>query len=131
MLRNQIDAKAQDFQKKVADYQANLNTMLDAVRQNTERELRQMQENLDKLQQDAQTTIQNKNQQLLDPVFKKISKSIEDIAKENQFTLILSTQIGGQDVVLFGDEKLDVSDLVLKKMGITPKPAAATPPQPK
>jgi outer membrane protein len=131
MLRNQIDAKAQDFQKKLADYNANLNTMLDAVRQNTERELRQMQENLDKLQQDAQTTIQNKNQQLLDPVFKKISKSIEDIAKENQFTLILSTQIGGQDVVLFGDEKLDVSDLVLKKMGITPKPAAATPPQPK
>jgi outer membrane protein len=131
MLKNQIDTKAQEFQKKLADYNANLNTMLDAVRQNTERELRQMQENLDKLQQDAQTTIQNKNQQLMDPVFKKVSKAIEDVAKENQFTLILTTQIGGLDVVLFGDEKLDVSELVLKKMGITPKPATTTPQQPK
>jgi outer membrane protein len=127
MLRNQIDSKAQEFQKKLADYNANLNTMLDAVRQNTERELRQMQENLDKLQQDAQTTIQNKERQVMDPVYKKISKSIEDVAKENQFTLILSTQIGTLDVVLYGDEKLDVSELVLKKMGITPKPATTTP----
>jgi outer membrane protein len=38
-LKNQIDAKYADFQKKLADYNANLNTMLDAVRQNTERSL--------------------------------------------------------------------------------------------
>src|SRR6186713_3161421 len=56
-LKNQIDTKYQEFQKKVADYQANLNTMLDAVRVNTERELKQMQDNIEKLQQDAQTTI--------------------------------------------------------------------------
>lgn len=131
-LRNQIDAKAKEFQQKLADYNANINNMIDAVRQNTERELRQMQENLEKLQQDAQTSIQNKNTQLMEPVYKKVSKAIEDVAAENQFTLILSTQIGGLDVVLYGDEKLDVSELVLKKMGITPKPAAAnTPQQPK
>src|SRR6476620_9775851 len=65
MLKNQIEAKAQDFQKKLADYNANLNTMLDAVRQNTERELQQMQQNLEKLQQDAQTTIQSKSTQLM------------------------------------------------------------------
>jgi outer membrane protein len=130
MLKNQIEGKSQEFQKKLADYNANLNTMLDAVRQNTERELRQMQENLQKLQEDAQSTIQNKNTQLMDPVFKKVSKAIEDVAVENQFTLILSTQIGGLDVVLYGDQKLDVSDLVLKKMGITAKPAPANP-QPK
>src|SRR5690554_6198513 len=47
-LKNQIDAKYQEFQKKLADYQANLNTMLDAVRQNTERELSMLQENLQK-----------------------------------------------------------------------------------
>jgi outer membrane protein len=131
MLRNQIESKSQEFQKKLADYNANLNNMIDAVRQNTERELQQMQENLQKLQQDAQTSIQNKNTQLMEPVYKKVSKGIEDVAVENQFTLILSTQIGGLDVVLYGDDKLDVSDLVLKKLGITPKPAPANPTQPK
>jgi outer membrane protein len=122
-LKNQIDAKAQEFQKKLQDYNANLNTMLDAVRTNTERELQQLQDNLTKLQQDAQNTLQNKQTQLMDPVFKKVGKAIDEVAKENGFTFILAQQIGGLDVVLYGDEKMDVSDLVLKKLGITPTAA--------
>ena len=128
-LKNQIDAKAQEFQKKFQDYNANLNTMLDAVRNNTERELQQLQDNLTKLQQDAQNTIQNKQTQLMEPVFKKVGKAIEDVAKENGFTFILSQQIGGLDVILYGDEKMDVSDLVLKKMGITPAQKTEATPQ--
>jgi len=128
-LKNQIDGKVQEFQKKLADYQANLNTMIDAVRANTERELQQMQQNIEKLQQDAQTNIQAKQTQLMDPVYKKVGKGIEDVAKENGFTFILNQQIGGLDVILYGDEKMDISDLVLKKLGVTPKPAGtATPP---
>ena len=126
-LKNQIDAKYQEYQKKLADYQANINNMIDAVRANTERELVQMQQNIEKLQQDAQTTVQTKQTTLMDPVFKKVGKAIEDVAKENGFTFILSQQIGGLDVILYGDEKMDVSDLVLKKLGVTPKPAAAVP----
>jgi outer membrane protein len=122
-LKTQIDTKYQDFQKKLADYQANLNTMIDAVRANTERELQQMQQNIEKLQQDAQTTVQTKNTQLMEPVFKKVGKAIEDVAKENGYTFVLSQQIGGLDVILYGDEKMDISDLVLKKLGVTPKPA--------
>ena len=123
-LKNQIETKAQEFQKKLADYQANLNTMIDAVRANTERELQMLQQNLEKLQQDAQVSIQNKQTQLMEPVYKKVGKAIEDVAKENGFTFILNQQIGGLDVILYGDEKMDVSDLVLKKLGVTPKPAA-------
>jgi outer membrane protein len=131
-LKNQIDTKYQEFQKKLADYQANLNTMLEAVRANTERELTQMQQNIEKLQADAQTTIQAKQTQLMEPVYKKVGKGIEDVAKENSFTFILNQQIGGLDVILYGDENMDISDLVLKKLGVTPKPAT-TPatPQPK
>ena len=126
-LKTQIDAKAQKFQKDVADYQAQAPTMIDAVKANTERELQQQQQNLEKLQQDAQTSIQNKQAQLLEPVQKKIGKAIEDVAKENGFTLIISGQIGGLDAVLYGDEKVDISDLVLKKLGITPKAKTTTP----
>lgn len=127
-LKNQIDTKYADFQKKLADYQANLNNMLDAVRQNTERELQQMQQNIEKLQQDAQTTIQAKQTQLMDPVYKKVGKGIEEVAKENGYSFILNQQIGGLDVILYGDEKMDISDLVLKKLGVTPKPATPTTP---
>ena len=68
----------------------------------------------------------------MDPVYKKVGKAIEDTPKKNGFTFILNQQIGGLDVILYGDEKMDISDLVLKKLGVTPKPATATTPaQPK
>lgn len=131
VLKNQLDTKVKDFQVQLADYQKNVNNMLPAIRENTEKELQQKQANIEKLQQDAQTTIQQKQTQLMEPVYAKVGKAIEDVAKENGFTLVLNQQIGGLDVILFGDEKMDVSDLVLKKMGITPPPAtpAATVPK--
>jgi outer membrane protein len=130
MLKTQIEAKAQEFQKKLADYQQNGSTMLEAVRVNTERELQQLQQNLDKLQQDAQTTIQNKHAALMEPVFKKVGDAIADVAKENGYTFILTQQIEGLDVILYGDDKMDISELVLKKMGVNTAATTTPPPAP-
>lgn len=124
-LKNQIEVKASEFQKKYTDYTQNINSMLEAVRANTERELQQLQQNLQKLQEDAQTTITAKQNQLMVPVYDKVGKAIEATAKENGFNLVLSQQLGGLDVVLYADDASDISDLVLKKMGITPKPVPA------
>jgi outer membrane protein len=131
-LKNQIDGKYAEFQKKYQDYNANVNTMLEAVRANTERELQQLQQNLEKLQQDAQTTIQNKQLTLTKPLYERIGKAIEAVAKENNYAMVLTAQVGGLDVVLYADDSTVVSDLVLKKLGVTPKPAGTTTtPQPK
>jgi outer membrane protein len=124
-LKNQIDTKVAEFQKKLAEYQQYGATVPDAVRQNTERELQQMQANIEKLQQDSQANFQKKQAQLMEPVYAKVGKAIEETAKENGFNLIINNQISGLDVVLYADEKIDISDLVLKKMGITPKPQGA------
>lgn len=125
-LKKQYDAKVAEFQKKLQEYNQYGNTVPETVRQNTERELQQLQQNIQKLEQDSQTELQRKQLALMEPVYTKIGKAIEDVAKENGFSIILSTRINGLDAVLYGDEKLDVSDLVLKKMGITPPPAQAT-----
>jgi outer membrane protein len=125
-LKKQYDGKVAEFQKKLKEYQDPANaSMPDAVRQNSERELQQLQQNIQKLEQDSQADLQKKSASLLEPVYAKVGKAIEDVAKENAFSLILSQQISSLDVILYGDEKLDVSDLVLKKMGVTPTPPAA------
>ena len=126
-LKTQIDAKYKKFQADLAEYQKAMQggTLPDAVRANTERELQQQQQNIEKLQQDAQANLQNKQTQLMNPLTEKIGKAIEDTAKENGYTFVLSQQIGGLDVVLYADDNTEISDLVLKKMGITPKPAGA------
>ena len=132
-LRAQLEKQSKEFQTKYADYQKNLQTMLEPVRLNTERELQQLQANIEKLQQDAQATMASKQEQLMTPVMNKIGKAIEDVAKEQGYTLVLTSQIQSLDVVLYGDDKVNISDLVLKKMGVTPKPvtpAATTPATP-
>jgi outer membrane protein len=126
-LKKQYDTKVQEFQKKLQEYQQYGSTVPDAVKQNSERELQQLQQNIQKLEQDSQADLQKKQVSLMEPVYAKVGKAIEDVAKENSFSLILNQQISGLDVILFGDEKLDVSDLVLKKMGVTPVPPVATP----
>ena len=119
-LQNQLKTKAQTFQAKVAEYQKNAPNMIEAVRQNEERELTQMQQNLQQLEQDAQNTLQKKSEALMNPIYEKVGKTIEEVAKENGFDIVINQQLGGLDVVLYANEKLDISDLVLKKMGITP-----------
>lgn len=125
-LQAQIEAKDAELKKKYAEYISGRETMLEPVRNNVETEMQQMQENLQKLKEDAQSTLQNKQNQLLEPVYKKIGKGIEDTAKENGYQFILSDLIGGTRLLLYGDPSMDVSDLILKKMGVTPKPVAAT-----
>lgn len=124
-LQNQLQAKYKDYETKLKAYQAGAATMVDAVRRDKETELTQLQENIQKFQQDAQVSIQNKQDQLMNPVFVKVGKAIEDVAKEQGYSFIINPQlIGGGDILLYSDDQYDVSDLVLKKLGVTPKPAA-------
>jgi outer membrane protein len=116
-----------DFKKKLEEYNQYGATVAPAVKQNSERELQQMQANIQKFEEESQADLQKRNSALLGPVQEKVGKAIEDVAKENGYSLVMSNQINYSDVILYGDEKLDISDLVLKKMGITPPPQTQTP----
>ena len=123
-LENQLKAKYADYESKVKAYQGMPATTPDAIKADKERELAALQESIQKFQQDAQTSLQNKQTALMDPVFKKVGKAIEDVAKENGFAFIMAPQVmGGGDILLYSDEKYNISDMVLKKMGVTPQPA--------
>lgn len=119
-LQNQLNQRIQNFQNKVNEYQKNAPNMIEAVRQSEERELTQMRDNIQKLEQDAQVTLQKKQEALMNPVYDKVGKAIEEVAKENGFDIVINQQLGGLDVILYASDKLDLSDLVLKKLGITP-----------
>lgn len=127
-LESQMDAKQKDFQAKYDAFTKLAPTTPDAVRADKQRELENLQESIQKFQQDAQTSFENKRNSLMEPVFTKVGKAIEETAKENGFTFIINPQLlGGGDILLYSDSKYDISDLVLKKLGVTPKPATVTP----
>ena len=119
-LRNQIQAKSQEVEKQYADFNANMNSMADTARESRQRELQQAIADLERMQQDAQTALQNKQKLFMAPVYLKVNRAIEDVAKENGYSIILTSTIGGYDFLLYEQPQKDISDLVLEKFGVTP-----------
>jgi outer membrane protein len=123
-LENQMKAKQAEFETKLKAYQSMPATTPDAIRADKERELQGLQEGFQKFQQDAEASFAKKRNDLMEPVYNKVGKAIEEVAKENGYSFILSPQIlGGGDILLYSDDKYDISVLVLKKLGITPAQA--------
>jgi outer membrane protein len=91
-----------------------------------------MEDNLMKFGQDIEKTLKEREEVLSMPIFKSIGEAIDAVAKENGYTLILSTKASGISIILSVDPSTNVSDLVLKKLGVTPgvakTPAASTTP---
>ena len=133
-LQAQLKAKYTDYEKKLKDFQENAAKWVDAVVQDKQSELQQLQAAFQKFQQDAETSFTKKQTDLMAPLYDKVGKAIEAVSKENGYTFIITLNAagGGGNVLLYKDPQFDVSPLVLKKLGVTPT-AAVTPvkPQPK
>ncbi|MBW3545397.1 MAG: OmpH family outer membrane protein [Bacteroidetes bacterium] len=126
-LSTQLQTQYQEFQTKMDTYQKTSGTMLPEIRQQKEGELRDMQTRIEQFQRDAQGLIQKKESDLLAPAYDKIQNNIDAVAKENNFTHVLNSEVAGVPALLYvSDESNDISNLVLKKMGITPKEATTT-----
>lgn len=118
-LQNQLKLKSQELDTKYKAYKAIADNTPEAIKKDKESELAYLQDNLQKFQQDAQVSMQKKQSDLVNPVFAKVGKAIEEVAVENGFAYIINPQvIGGGDVLLFTDEKYNISDLVLKNLGV-------------
>jgi outer membrane protein len=128
-LENQLKSKYQEFETKGQAYQKGAATMTDVVKADKEKELMNLRTSIEEFQKNADVSLQKKQQQLMEPVLDKLQKAIDDVAKENGYTYVFNSDAGygTTPVLLHGPEDGNISDLVLKKMGVTPgqKPAEA------
>jgi len=126
-LEAQMKAKQTAFQTKLDAYQKGGPTMTAVVKADTEKELQTMQQGLQEFSATAQQSLQQKQQQLLSPALDKIQKNIDLVANESGYTYVLNSDAGSSPILLHGPKDGDISDLILKKMGITPTAAAPAP----
>jgi Skp family chaperone for outer membrane proteins len=54
------------------------------------------------------------------PLYLKVDKVIEEVARENGFDIILTQNVSGFNFLLYYDKQRDISDLVLQKFGVQP-----------
>jgi outer membrane protein len=119
-LENQLKSKYEEYQTKLAAYQKGEATMTDVVKADKQKELQSLQQSIQEFQRSAEQSLQQKQQTLLKPALDKLQKNIDAVADENGFTYVFNSDGGGSPLLLHAPESGNISDLVLKKMGITP-----------
>jgi outer membrane protein len=118
-LEAQLKSKYTEYQTKGEAYQKGATAMTDVVKADKEKELTALQQSIQEFQRNAEQSLQQKQQTLLKPALDKLQKNIDAVAEENGYTYVLNSD-GASPVLLHGPKDGDISDLVLKKMGITP-----------
>ena len=126
-LEAQIKSKQTEYQTKLDAYQKAQATMTPVIKADREKELQTLGQSIQEFGQTAQQSMQQKQQTLLRPVLDKIQKTIDAVADENGYTYVLNSDSGSNPVLLHGPKDGDVSDIILKKMGITPTANASAP----
>jgi outer membrane protein len=123
-LSTQLKNRATTFQEKLQTFQKEHPKMIDDEKEKKEKELQSLHAEIEQLQLEAQNLLANKQMELLKPLYEKVQKAIETFAKKNKYTHVLNANTGGISFVLYGEKQYDLSDFILKEMGINPEAKA-------
>ena len=112
-LEAQLGSMTAEYQERVQEYQANEATFSDLVKQDKVAEITGLEQRIQTFQQNAQQSLQEKEQELLEPILSKARKAIEDVATEGGFTYIFDKSQGS---ILYAKDSENVLGLVKKKL---------------
>jgi outer membrane protein len=101
--------------QKANDYQQNVNTMSDLIRQTKEKELVDLQNRIQAFQQSADQDLSAKQAELFNPLIEKVKNAISEVALENNYTYVFDVGTGS---LVFYENGDNILPLVKKKLGI-------------
>ncbi|WP_291725017.1 OmpH family outer membrane protein [Bernardetia sp.] len=113
--------KQKDFEAKYAKFEKDRQdpNIPPVALQTKAAELQKLQQELQQEQELYTRELQKMQTSLQTPILKKVKTAIEEVGKENGYTFILSSQDGmGQDNFLYSTDQIDVTLLVLNKLGV-------------
>ncbi len=122
--QTQISQMRDEYNRRVKEFVDKRDSMPPAIQQARQSEIADMEQRINTLNQTAQTDLQKKQQDLIQPIVDKIKKAIDAVGQEGGFTYIFDLQVPA--IIYHSDQSIDVTSLVLKKLGVTPG-ATATP----
>jgi outer membrane protein len=115
-FQDQIDIMMKDYQTKGQDYQAKEKTMTEAMKEVKMKEIQDLQNRIESIQQSAQEKLQQKKADAYQPIIDRADKALKEVAKEKNYDFIFDQAAGG--VMVFGKEQYDITPIVKAKLGI-------------
>ena len=119
-IGKEFESKQKELQEKYEKYLKEAQTLAPVVREQREKEIQSLQNNMQEFEQKAQRDIQQKQQTLLAPVYDKIQNAIDEVAKADGYDYILSSDASGFPIILFAKEDHNITNKVITKLGGTP-----------
>lgn len=121
-LQNQLEMIQVEFNQKYADYEKNVKTYTDTIRQMKETELQQLQQRFTEFQQVAQQDIQKKESELMAPVYEKADEAVKKVSSAGGYLVVFNTageQASSAGLAYFDAAALtDITAEVKKALGI-------------
>jgi outer membrane protein len=115
LIRDQYLAMQNELENKYLDYQANMSTMSDIIKQTKEKEIQDLQSRMEAFQATAQQDLVNKENELAGPIIEKARNAVKEVAKENGYTYIFNSSEG---LLLYSEPGDNILQLVKTKLGI-------------
>ena len=118
-LKAELDEKQDEIMKKVELMTKDYQSMSDEAKAKKEKEVQEMYVSLQSLQKEMQERVEAKQTKLLKPVQDRVLKSLESVSKREGIDYVFSKdEAYGAPVILYAATDLDISDLILKDLGV-------------
>ena len=120
--QNEIEAKFARVEKKYRDYQVEEILLPAEIKKQREKEIADLESSDKELQKryfGIGGELFSKREELIQPIQDRIFKAIQEVSSEKKYAFVFDK--ANQSNLLFADPKYNISDLVLRKMGINVK----------
>ena len=114
-LESDLRSKIEIYQSKLKEYQDNVKTLETVMKKTKEDELIRLETDINKFRQNGATMSQLKQEELMRPLYQKISDAIGVVAKAQKYTQVLTTD--GNEFA-YADEKFDLTKSVMSQLGV-------------
>ena len=101
-----------EHEAAIEKFEAESDTYSDFVKQTRQNEILEQSQKIQTYNQTAQQQLQNRNMELIQPIYKEINQEISNIAGAQNFTYVLDVSAG--NVAYISPNSEDLTPLVLK-----------------
>lgn len=119
-LQGELQNTINDYQTAVKDYQASNDTLTDASRKEKQAKIVELENDIKNFRQKASVMIQMKRNELSGPLYEKIDAAMQKVIADEGYTQIFHA---GAQGLAYSRAEDDITERVMKLMGVTPKPA--------
>jgi len=113
-IKGELDTMAQDFQKEVEDYQANMNSMSVDKRKEVEQTLMRKQQMIQQQQQMRGNQLREESDTVIDSIVSKVKGYVKDYGKDNGYTYIFGSNESAN--IMYAKDGLDITEEILEKL---------------